>query len=116
MSRDLRLFLEDMEAACGCIQEYTDGLSKSDVLDDKMRFDAVLMNLYVIGEAAKKLPLEARERYANVDWRRVAGMRDFIAHQYFALDLDIIWDAVENDIPALHDEVRTILAEFQDGR
>jgi len=114
VSRDLRLFLEDIEAACTSIQEYTDGLSKSDVLDDKMRFDAVLMNLYVIGEAAKKLPQEAREGYRSVDWRRVAGMRDFIAHQYFALDLDIIWDAVENDVPALRDEVRSILADFKD--
>lgn len=113
MSRDLMLFLEDIEAACASIQEYTDGLSQSDVLEDKMRFEAVLMNLYVIDEAAKKLPREARERYDSVDWRRVAGMRDFIAHQYFALDLDIIWDAVENDVPVLHDEVRSILADFQ---
>ena len=55
VSRDLRLFLEDMEAACACIQEYTDGLSRSGVLDDKMRFDAVLMNLYVIDVVQQSL-------------------------------------------------------------
>ena len=110
MSRDLALFLEDIEAACASIREYADGLSKSDVLDDKMRFDAVLMNLYVIGEAAKKVPRDAREKCPEIDWRRIAGMRDFIAHQYFALDLDIIWDAVMNDVPELHDAVRKVLA------
>jgi uncharacterized protein with HEPN domain len=114
VSRDPILFLEDIESACSDIRDFTDGLSKDDVFGDKMRFDAVLMNLYVIGEAAKKIPQQTREAYGDVDWRRIAGMRDFIAHQYFALDLDIIWDAIENDIPELHKEVQKILSELQD--
>lgn len=113
MSRDPVLFLEDIDSACANIRDFTDGLSKDDVFGDKMRFDAILMNLFVIGEAAKKVPQKTRDAYDEVDWRRIAGMRDFIAHQYFALDLDIIWDAIENDIPELHEEVQKILAKLQ---
>jgi uncharacterized protein with HEPN domain len=67
VSRDPILFLEDIESACSSIRDFTDGLSKDDVCDDKMRFDAVLMNLYVIGEAAKKIPQQAREAYDDID-------------------------------------------------
>jgi uncharacterized protein with HEPN domain len=73
-----------------------------------MRLDAILFNLHVIGEAAKKLPSDLRERYADVPWREFSGMRDIIVHVYFALDLDIVWDAIQNDVPRLLRRVREI--------
>ncbi len=74
-----------------------------------IRADAVLLNLHIIGEAVKKLPDDLRERHPNVAWREIAGLRDVIAHTYFALDTDILWDAVERDVPALLDAVRKII-------
>jgi len=73
-----------------------------------MRFDAVLYNLHVIGEAVKNLPDDFRRRHPEVAWREIAGMRDFVAHAYFALDLDILWDAIRHDVPALLDRVTAI--------
>ena len=67
------------------------------------------MNLHIIGEAVKKLPGDLRERYPDVAWREIAGLRDVIAHAYFALDSDILWDAVERDVPSLLDAVRKII-------
>jgi uncharacterized protein with HEPN domain len=74
-----------------------------------MRLDAVLFNLHIIGEAAKRLPSDLRDRYADVPWREFSGMRDIIVHAYFALDLDIIWDAIQNDVPSLLGRVREII-------
>ena len=116
MSRDPLLFLEDIEKSCEKVVQYTDGRSKDQVFEDDIRADAVLLNLHTIGEAVKKLPKDLRERYPDVAWREIAGLRDVIAHTYFALDADILWDAVERDVPALLDAVRRIIrAEKQGG-
>ena len=61
-----------------------------------MRIDGVHHNLYVIGEAVKKLPRELREENPDIPWSEIAGMRDVIAHAYFALDLDILWQGIQN--------------------
>jgi uncharacterized protein with HEPN domain len=116
VSRDPLLLLEDIEKSCDKVVRYTEGRTKDQVFDDEIRAEATLLNLHVIGEAVKKLPDDLRERYPDVAWREIAGLRDFIAHAYFALDPDILWDAVENDVPALLDVVRRIIrAEKQSG-
>ncbi|HEX2224519.1 MAG TPA: DUF86 domain-containing protein [Thermoanaerobaculia bacterium] len=109
MSRDHLLFLRDIERSCEKIVHHTAGRSRDEALADELRFDGILFNLHVIGEAVKNLPLELRHKYSDVAWREIAGLRDFIAHAYFALDLDILWDAVQRDIPALLERVRQIL-------
>lgn len=114
MSRDLRLFLEDIENACRKIVHYTDGSTREEVFSDEMRFDAVLHNLHVIGEAVKNLPNAFRERHPTVAWREIAGMRDVVAHAYFALDLDILWDAIRTDVPALLDRVPELIVSLDE--
>ena len=76
-----------------------------------MRFDALLHNLHVIGEAVKKLPEDFRNLHPDLPWREIAGMRDVVAHAYFALDLDILWDAVQNDVPSLQSRVEQMMQE-----
>lgn len=71
--------------------------------------DAVSRNLEVIGEAAKKLPGEIRQSIDTVEWRKIAGMRDIIAHEYFGLDLNIVWDACTRKIPELSGQIRSWL-------
>lgn len=109
MSRDPLLLLEDIEKSCEKVVRYTEGRSKDQVFGDGIRADAVLLNLHIIGEAVKKLPGDLRERHPDVAWREIAGLRDVIAHAYFALDADILWDAVERDVPALLVAVREII-------
>jgi len=103
------VFLEDIKKSCEKVVQFTKGRSKDQVFKDDIRADAVLLNLHIIGEAVKKLPGDLRERYPDVAWREIAGLRDVIAHTYFALDPDILWDAVERDVPALLDAVRKII-------
>jgi uncharacterized protein with HEPN domain len=109
VSRDSTILLADIEASCARVVRYSRGLSQEQVLTDTMRLDAILMNLRTIGEAVKRFPAEITSRYDEIPWRRIAGLRDFIAHAYFALDLDIIWDTVQTDVPELHEGIRTIL-------
>jgi uncharacterized protein with HEPN domain len=109
VSRNALLFLEDIEKSCDRIIRYTEGLPRDRVFADELRFDGVLFNLHVLGEAVKKLPSDLRERYPDVAWREIAGLRDFVAHAYFALDLDILWDAIQRDVPALLVRVREMI-------
>lgn len=101
MSRDVRLFLDDMIAACEKIQRYLAGRPREAFEQDEQAFDAVLKNLEVIGEASKRLPAPFRDVHPEVAWREIAGLRDIVVHQYFGLDLDIVWDVVANRVPDL---------------
>jgi uncharacterized protein with HEPN domain len=74
-------------------------------------YDAVLRNLEVLGEAAKKVPEDVRNRYPWVEWRAIAGLRDVLAHAYFALDDATLWDIVARKVPALAEALRQILEE-----
>jgi uncharacterized protein with HEPN domain len=87
-----------------------------DFLADDRTFDAVMRNLQIIGEAAKNVPTETRLRYPEVEWRKIAGLRDVLAHAYFSLENEILWDVVQNKVPALLEQVQYILeTEFGDG-
>jgi uncharacterized protein with HEPN domain len=110
VSRDPLLFLEDIDTACHKILRYTAGRDRDEVFRDEMRFEAILFNLHVIGEAVKRLPDDVRERYPEIAWREIAGMRDVVAHAYFALDLDILWNALEVEVPDLLPRIRAVLA------
>jgi uncharacterized protein with HEPN domain len=106
VSRDERLFLDDMILACEKIQRYVGGRSRQDFEQDELAFDAVLKNLEVIGEASKRLPASFRDHHPEIEWREISGLRDIIVHQYFGLDLNIVWDVVANRVPVLLERLR----------
>ena len=76
-----------------------------------MRFDAVVRNLEIIGEAVKRVPNSIRENHPNVAWRQIAGLRDRLIHAYFDIDIDIIWDVVQSELPILKSEIQRIVGE-----
>ncbi|RLA86953.1 MAG: nucleotidyltransferase [Deltaproteobacteria bacterium] len=115
MSRDPRLFLEDIRESCLKIIRYTQNLNFEAFRTDEKTLDAVIRNLTIIGEAVKHLPEEIRKRYPGVNWRAIAGLRDIVVHEYFGIDKEILWDVVTNEVPELLRAVENILdREFKE--
>lgn len=109
MSRDYSVFLEDILEAIGRIRRYTAGYSFDDFTKDDKTRDAVVRNLEIIGEAVKHLPEEVRLKHPDENWKKIAGLRDILIHEYFGVDMEIIWDVVQNKIEALEDSTRKLL-------
>ena len=110
MPRDCRVYLEDILDAAGRAMVYTDGYSLHRLQDDPKTLDAVVRNLEIIGEAAKSIPPDFRERHPQIEWRKLAGLRDVLIHNYFGIDIEIIWDVVANKLSELKDAIGAIIA------
>ena len=109
MSRDESLYLGDIQESCEKILRFTKGMTYKEFVHDDLHFDAVLRNLEVIGEAVKHISEETRTVYPNVNWRKIAGFRDIVAHEYFGVNEETVWDIVKNQIPDLLEIVKTML-------
>lgn len=101
MSREWEAYLADIATACEKVIRFTAGLDREAFFGDDRTFHAVIHCLLIVGEAAKHIPDDVRRRMPGIEWRKVAGMRDFLAHVYFAINNDIVWDAVETKVPEL---------------
>jgi uncharacterized protein with HEPN domain len=99
VSRSWELFLRDMLEAARKVIRFTADRQVEAFIGDEMAYDATLRNLEILGEAAKSIPEEVRQRYPDVDWRGLSGLRDVLAHAYFALDHPTLWKIVQFDIP-----------------
>jgi uncharacterized protein with HEPN domain len=112
VSRDWTLFLADAIAFCEKTIEYTAGLTREEFERDSRTWDATMRNLELLGEAAKRVPDSIRMEYLDVPWRRVAGLRDILAHTYFGVDNDIIWDIVTNQVGPVLADLRALQDRF----
>ncbi|MBI5810464.1 MAG: DUF86 domain-containing protein [Deltaproteobacteria bacterium] len=109
MPRDYKVYLDDILEAAARIRDYTLGLNLEGLKNDSKTLDAVVRNLEVIGEAAKKVPEDVRRRYPDTEWKKISGIRDILIHEYFGIDINIIWDIAQNKLPSLEEQVRNIL-------
>jgi len=86
-------------------------LSKEDFLRDETLKRAFVRSIEIIGEASKKVSPDLKGRYAELEWRAIAGMRDRLVHDYFGVDYDIVWDVVLNKVPSLHVKIEHIIQQ-----
>ncbi|NBD17701.1 MAG: DUF86 domain-containing protein [Cyanobacteria bacterium] len=105
------LYLSNIKDCIENIEAYTiEG--KEVFLQNRMMQDAVIRNLEIIGEATKLLSSETREQYPNVPWRRMAGLRDVLIHNYLRVDLEEVWMIVETNLPDLKSKINQIIIDL----
>jgi len=109
MPRGFRLYLEDILASINKIQNYIFDSSFEDFVKEEMKLDAVVRNLQIIGEASRNIPAEIKEKYPDVEWRKISDFRNILAHEYFGIDPEILWDIVANKLEPLHSKIQSIL-------
>ena len=114
MSRDPLLSLEDILEACDKILGYLEGVTREGLMEDPMRFDAVVRNLELVGEAARQLPQPIRDEIPDVPWREMVGMLNILIHGYFSIDPDVVWTVATNKIGVLADAVKEYLKQRED--
>lgn len=109
MPRDPSVYLEDILTASERIASYVEGYTRESFGQDPKTVDAVVRNLEIIGEAVKQVPAAIRERDPDIEWTKIAGLRDVLIHAYFGVDLDIVWDIVTNKVPGLAQQVKALI-------
>ena len=111
MSRSTSEYLSHILEETDYLLTNSKNVSKKEFVQNETLKRAYVRSFEIIGEAVKQLPLELRDKYTQVDWRFLAGMRDRLVHNYFGVDYDIAWDAITSKIPDLDTEIKKILSE-----
>ena len=102
------LYVRHILEASNRIGDYTSEMDRASFLRQPMVQDAVVGQLEIIGEAVKHLSVEFRERYPQLRWRDIAGMRDKLIHDYIGVDMEAVWRTVEDDVPPLRRFAETV--------
>lgn len=108
MTRDVRLYIEDISGAIKEVEDFLKGLSFDDFSKNTQVIRAVMMDLIIIGEAAKHLPAKIRKEYPQIPWSRVVGMRNILTHEYPETDIEVIWRTAKKRLP----ELKTVIDEL----
>ncbi|ELS00533.1 hypothetical protein Xen7305DRAFT_00002340 [Xenococcus sp. PCC 7305] len=108
MQRDLQ-FLLDMLQSAELIIQYTNQCSKDEFIENIQLQDSVIRRLLVIAEAARRVSATTRTTLSNISWQEINGMRNRLVHEYDDINLNIVWDVVQNEIPILIQQLKLIV-------
>lgn len=100
--------MRDIQEAIAKIEKYT-VRGKTEFLKDELIQGWTLLQLQIIGEAARSMSTETREKYSEINWRDIIDFRNLLVHEYFRVDLQIVWQILEQEIPKLKQQINTIL-------
>ncbi|MFO8099258.1 MAG: DUF86 domain-containing protein [Salinibacter sp.] len=114
MSRRQQQYLQDILDAMAAAESFVEGMTFEELEGDQRTQFALQRAFEIIGEATKQLDDDLRERYSGVPWREIAGMRDKLVHAYFAVNLEIVWETVHNDVPEVKPKIQEVLQEVSE--
>lgn len=106
--RDVSLYISDIEDSIEAINEFTEGIRFDFFVSDRKTYSATLREFIVIGEAVANMPDDIKTRFPTVQWRLIKDFRNFIIHEYFGIDPQIVWDAVQQELPLLKVEMQRL--------
>ena len=108
MKRNIWLFIDDILEGIKNIEEFTKNLNKEKFSKDNLRQSAVIRQLEIIGEATKNVPISFREKYSNIPWKDMAGLRDILSRAYFGVDISRVWNVITKDLPNIKIKIEKI--------
>jgi len=109
LEKDYKAYLNHILDSIILIEEYTKGISFEEFEKDRKTIDAVIRNFEIIGEASSKLSREFREKYPQVKWKRIIGLRNVLIHEYFGVDVSAAWGNIKQKLPELKEQLKSIL-------
>jgi len=113
MKKEFLDYVEDIVEAVDDAVRFVEGVEYDDFVKDRKTVYAVTRAIEIIGEAVKKIPDKVKKRYPKIPWKRMAGMRDKLIHEYFGVDLRRVWNTVKKDIPNLKPLFEKILKDYE---
>jgi uncharacterized protein with HEPN domain len=108
MDRDIRVYIEDIVGAIEKINEYAGHIDELAFYGNTQIQDSVIRRLEIIGEAVKHVPDDIRQKYPDVPWKEIAGIRDVLIHEYFGVKTVRIWNIIKNDLPVFFERIRQV--------
>jgi uncharacterized protein with HEPN domain len=115
MKKDFRDYIADILNAIQEVEEFTRGMNFNTFLKDKKTINAVIRSLEVMGEAAKRIPEDVKEQYSDIPWKRMAGMRDKLIHEYSGVDLEIVWLVIKEEVPPIKPLIEKLFNDMGKG-
>ena len=106
------LYIQDILDSIMKLEEYINPINKSDFYENSQIQDAVIRRLEIIGEAVKNINQEIKNKYPEIPWKQIAGMRDVIVHEYFGVNLERTWKTLKSDIPDLKDKILKVKSDL----
>lgn len=112
MRKDPKIFLKHIQESIERMEKHIGGMPEDEFENNIKTQDAVIRRIEIIGEAVKNLPSEFKKKYPEIEWREIAGMRDKLIHEYFGIDLDMVWEVIRKDIPKFKKQILEILEKI----
>lgn len=111
--RECRDYLHDIVEAVNDVESFVDDMTFEQFKKDRKTLNAVVRSIEIIGEASKNIPINLREKYTEIPWKKMIGMRDKVIHGYFGVDVKTLWDTVKDDVPPLKQLVQKMLKNIE---
>ncbi len=109
MSKDPNLLLQHILESIGALQAYLDGVSETEYLSNAEKQDSTERRLQIVGEAIVQLPWEFKEKYPDIPWAKIAGLRNRLVHEYFEIDHKLVWNILEKSLPEFKKQIEALL-------
>jgi len=109
LPRTWQFRVDDINESLRLIKEYVEGMDYISWAQDRKTIDAVIRNLEIIGEAAKHIPADVQEKFPEIAWSQMKGMRNILIHEYFGVDLEVLWETIHEDLPLLKEQMRKLM-------